>query len=135
MRRLAPFLVSVVIVIILAASLAVGADMMRCTECGMMVDSASRFSSRILQKDTSLPFCDIGDLLVYMNKNKSRDGRLEVKDYGSGEWIDARTAFYVHAEKKFQSPMGWAIAAFKNKEAGASYGKVMNFDGALEAVR
>jgi nitrous oxide reductase accessory protein NosL len=132
MRRITSILVSAVI--ILAAALA-AAEMMHCTECGMIVDASSKFSSRVVQKDKSLPFCDIGDLLAYLKKNKPRDSRAEVKDYPSGAWLDAGTAFYVHAEKKLQSPMGWGIAAFKNKEEAAAYGKVMNFDGALEAVR
>ena len=31
--------------------------------------------------------------------------------------------------------MGWGIAAFKNKKDAAAYGQVMDFDGALKAVR
>ncbi len=133
MRRTTPFLFPTLL--LLLASLAVCAEMMHCTECGMMVDPASKFSSRIVQKDQNLPFCDIGDLLVYLNKSKKHDTRPEVKDYASGAWIDASAAFYVHAGKKFQSPMGWAIAAFKNKKDAAAYGEVMDFNAALKAVR
>ncbi len=121
------------VAILLAAMAA--AEMMHCTECGMMVDPVSKFSSRIMLKDKSLPFCDIGDLLTYLNKNNREDIRLEVKDYVSGEWIDGRTAFYVHTEKKFQTPMGWGIAAFRNKKDATGYGTVIDFNGALKAVR
>ncbi len=121
-------------VAVLVATL-VAAEMMHCTECGMMVDPASKFSSRIVQKDKVLPFCDIGDLLAYLNKNNKEENRPEVKDYVSGEWMDGRTAFYVHGEKKFQSPMGWGIAAFKNRKDASGYGTVLDFQGALKAVR
>lgn len=133
MRRMTPVLFS--ILVLLLATLAVSAEIMHCTECGMMVEPTSKFSSRIMQKDRSLPFCDIGDLLVYLNKNKPHDIRPEVKDYASGAWMDASAAFYVRADKKFQSPMGWAIAAFKNKKDAAAYGQVMDLDAALKAVR
>lgn len=114
---------------------AVSDEAMHCAECGMVADPASRFTSRIMQNDNILSFCDIGDLLVHLNREKPQPARSEVKDYASGEWIDARKAFYVHAEKKFKSPMAWSIAAFKERNSAAGYGAAMDFEAALKAVK
>jgi nitrous oxide reductase accessory protein NosL len=111
------------------------AEAIRCTECGMMVDTASKFSARTVQGDTTLFFCDIGDLFAYLKKHKVNDARIEVKDYASGAWLDARKAFYVQAEKKFSTPMGWGIAAFLNKDEAAKLGIAMDFETTAKALK
>jgi hypothetical protein len=60
----------------------------RCAECGMKVMMDSKFTSRITQGDTTLHFCDVGDLFMYLKKKNVKDARIEVRDYTSGEWID-----------------------------------------------
>jgi nitrous oxide reductase accessory protein NosL len=119
---------------LLFLSTASAADI-RCAECGMMVDIASKYSARNTQGDTALYFCDIGDLLIYLKKHNAKDARIEVKDYPTGAWIDARTAFYVRAEKKFNTPMGWGIAAFKDKGESGKFGVAMDFDAAAKALK
>lgn len=104
----------------------------RCTECGMMVMMDSKFASKITQVDTQLYFCDIGDLFTYLKKKNAQDARIEVKDYTSGEWIDARRAFYVNSVKKFNTPMGWGIAAFKDKNEASQSDIVMDFETAVK---
>jgi len=111
------------------------AETITCAECGMTSDLASKFTAKITQGDKTLYFCDIGDLLSYQNRKKPENARPEVKDYESGQWIDARAAFFVRAEKKFKSPMGWGIAAFKDSKTAAGYGPVVGFDDAAKAVK
>ena len=106
-----------------------------CAECGMMVDMGSKFSSRIVQGGNISYFCDIGDLLINLSKKSLTKGTAQVKDYKSGEWIDARSAFYVHAEKKFRTPMGWGIASFRDKNDAAGFGTVMDFDSMANALK
>ena len=121
--------ITVTIFILVAAfSFPVFAEAIHCTECGMMVDLNSKFVAKAVQGDTTRYFCDIGDLFGYLKKNASKDAVLSVKDYTTGEWIDARKAFYVSSEKKFKTPMGWGIAAFKEKESAAPSGSPMDFD-------
>lgn len=122
------------VLVLLFLSLASAADIM-CTECGMRVDMESKFSSRITQEGTPLFFCDIGDLFAYLKKNHPKDSMVEVKDFASGEWIDARKAFYVHAEKKFSTPMGWGIAAFKIKEDASKFGVALDYGGMTKALK
>lgn len=119
---------------ILSASSILAADM-KCAECGMMVDRESKFYAWIVQDGNELPFCDIGDLLTYLNKKSLSPAMARVRDYLSGETIDADKALYVHAEKAFRTPMGWGIAAFKNRQEAAKFGTVMDFSGAAKAVK
>jgi len=104
-----------------------------CTECGMMVMMDSKFTSKITQGDSPIYFCDIGDLFTYLTKKNVQDARIEVKDYTSGEWIDARKAFYVKSGKKFATPMGWGIAAFKDKNEASQSGTVVDFESSAKA--
>ncbi len=117
----------------LMISTASAADI-NCAQCGMTVDLDSKFTSRIVVKDTTLYFCDIGDFFTYLNRKKPAAVKTEVRDYPSGEWIDAKAASYVHSEKKFKTPMGWGIAAFREKSRAAEFGDVMAFDAAAKKV-
>jgi nitrous oxide reductase accessory protein NosL len=107
----------------------------RCTECGMMVQMESKFTSKITQGETTLYFCDIGDLFTYLKKNNMKVAGVEVKDYTTGEWIDARKAYYVNSSKKFRTPMGWGIAAFKDRNDASKAGSILDFDGAANALK
>jgi len=107
----------------------------RCTECGMMVQMDSKFTSRITQGETTLYFCDIGDLFSYLKKKNGKEAGAQVKDYTTGEWLDARKAYYVNSGKKFRTPMGWGIAAFKDKNEASKAGNIMDFDGTANALK
>jgi len=122
-------------ILIAAFSLPVFGEMLRCAQCGMMVDINSKFAAKEVQGDTTRYFCDIGDLLVYLNKKGLKDAPTEVRDYVSGAWIDARKAFYVASESKFKTPMGWGIAAFKDKESASLSGSPMDFDTASKKIK
>jgi nitrous oxide reductase accessory protein NosL len=107
----------------------------RCTECGMMVQMDSKFTSKITQGEQTLYFCDIGDLFSYLKKKNMKETGAEVKDYKTGEWINARKAYYVNSSKKFRTPMGWGIAAFKDKNEASKAGDIMDFDGTANALK
>ncbi len=111
------------------------AETVKCTECGMMCDVAAKFTSRIVQGDKTLYFCDVGDLFSYLKRKKPVATRVEVKDYDTGEWIDARKAYYVHSDKKFKTPMGWGIASFRDKNKASGYGTAMDFEGTAKALK
>ncbi len=121
--------------VVLSVTVVSAADTIKCSECGMMVDVNSKFASKIVQADKTLYFCDIGDQFSYLRRTKLSDFKAEVKDYKTGDWIDASTAYYVHAEKKFRTPMGWGIASFKDQKDAAEFGTVMDFDAAAKASK
>lgn len=120
---------------LLVLSLPAFAETITCAECGMTSDAGSKYTAKIAQADKTLYFCDIGDLLTYLNKKKLQRAAAGVKDFSTGEWLEAQKAYYVHDGKKFSSPMGWGFASFKEKKEASAYGPVMDFDGALKAVR
>jgi len=107
----------------------------KCSECGMMVRMDSPFTAKITMGETTLYFCDIGDLFAYLKNKNLTNARAEVKDHPTGAWIDARKASYVHEEKKFSTPMGWGIAAFKNANEASRSGSIMDFDGVVKALK
>jgi nitrous oxide reductase accessory protein NosL len=122
-------------VIVLSFTTISAAEMTKCSECGMMVDVNSKFASKIVQADKTLYFCDIGDLFNYLKRTKQNGFKMEVRDYKTGEWVDARAAYYVHAEKKFKTPMGWGIASFKDSKDATEFGAVMDFDATTKALK
>jgi len=112
----------ILLALLLCASWAVSAERSRCAECGMMVDEDSRFSARIVDDKSTLHFCDIGDLMTYLKDKKRSAAGAQVKDYLTGEWLEASAALYVHAPKRFSTPMGWSVAAFRERDKASSYG-------------
>ncbi|MDH4162472.1 MAG: nitrous oxide reductase accessory protein NosL [Nitrospirota bacterium] len=117
------------------ASFAAAADKPRCVECGMMVDEASRFSARIVEGASTLHFCDIGDLLTYLKDKKRTASGAQVKDYVTGDWIEASSAYYVVAPKRFSTPMGWDIGAFRDQDKALAFGTPLDFDGMKAALK
>ncbi len=101
----------------------------------MDVDLNSKYAAKIVQGETTSYFCDIGDLFAYMNAKGSPFSGAMVKDYDSGDWIDASKAFYVRAVKKFSTPMGWGVAAFREKERAMKFGEVLDADGARAILK
>jgi nitrous oxide reductase accessory protein NosL len=119
---------------VIVMSAAFAADI-PCSQCGMIVDAGSKFAAKIVAGERTLSFCDIGDLFVYLKRKKmSADGAF-VKDHPSGEWVEAKTAYFVHDEKKFKTPMGWGVAAYRDRNRAAEAGKAMDFDAAAKAMR
>ncbi|HUI68207.1 MAG TPA: nitrous oxide reductase accessory protein NosL [Nitrospirota bacterium] len=135
MAGLVRTIVLTVLVIVSTVATVSAAEIIKCSECGMMVELNSKFASKIVQADKTLYFCDIGDLFSYLKRTKQSGFKVEVKDYKTGEWIDARAAYYVHAENKFRTPMGWGIASFKDQKDAAEFGAAMDFDSAAKALK
>lgn len=123
------------IIVILACSLPLAAETIQCTECGMMVDMNSKFTARIVTGNTTSYFCDIGDLFTYLKRTRTTAAGAGVKDFATGEWLPADKAFYVRNDKKFKTPMGWGVAAFKDKTSAAASGAVLDFDSTTKTLK
>jgi hypothetical protein len=77
----------------------------------MTVMMNSKFTSKFAQVETTLYFCDIGDLFTYLKKKMLGAG-TEVKDYTTRNCIDARKAYYVNSSKKFKTAHGLGDCCF-----------------------
>ncbi len=107
----------------------------RCAECGMKIDPKSPFSCYATRKDGGpLYFGDIGDMLFYLKKKKPDITEVFVKDYKSHAWIDGKKAYYV-SSRKFDTPMRWGIAAFRDMNDARAYGNPVGFDKAFELLK
>ncbi len=126
--------ISLALLLFLAAVPA-NTETVKCTECGMACDIAAKFTARLIQGEHTYYFCDIGDLISYLNRKKPAAAAVSVKDYKTGAWIEADKAYYVHADKKFRTPMGWGIAAFTSKDEASAFGTPMDFDASLKALK
>ena len=124
-----------VLTVVLFCSLAASAEMVSCAQCGMGADLSAKFTSRVVQAKQTLHFCDIGDLFAYLKANPAAAAEAQVKDYKSGEWINAQQATYVQSAKKFQTPMGWGIASFKNKPETAEFGNALDFNTMMKSLK
>lgn len=131
-------LVPLFILILLIPLFSKAENLVRCQECGMMASPEGVFTSYAVNKDGSKSyFCDLGDMIVHVLKKKKTDPEspIFVVDYKSKAIIDGRKAFYVQS-KSFKTPMGWGIAAFKDKNDAAAYGnKVSDFAGSLSLLK
>ncbi len=125
----------IVLAVLCISAAGVLAETIHCTECGMMVDVKSPFAARILRGEKASYFCDIGDMFSYIGRKGAEGGSVEVKDFDKNDWIDGRTAFYVKSEKKFRTPMGWGVAAFRNKTKASESGTAMDFDAMAKALK
>jgi len=124
-----------VLLLMFAWSFPVLAGSPSCAQCGMDVDLNSKYAAKIVQGETTSYFCDIGDLFAYINSKRVPASGAMVKDYITGDWIDARKAFYVRPVKKFRTPMGWGVAAFRENKRAAEHGEVMDFNGAGRVLK
>jgi hypothetical protein len=105
-----------------------------CTECGMTAKVEGRYTARIGEGKSALFFCDIGDLVAYIRRTKPKTvPAFQVHDFPSGAWTDGAKARYVRDKSRYQTPMGWGIAAFTDATLAAQAGATMDFDALLAA--
>lgn len=95
-----------------------------CTECGMIINDP-RFACAYAHETgegryENFIFDDVGDMLHHMQENLTLKAvGWWVHDYGSEEWIDATTAYYVVSDQ-IKSPMNHGIAAFAAERDAAT---------------
>jgi nitrous oxide reductase accessory protein NosL len=101
-----------------------------------MIISDERFAAGLVDAHAKATlFDDTGELIVTVQSDGLNDRRAWVHDYGSGDWIDATTAFYVDAHDII-TPMGTGVVAFADHGAAASHaadhaGTVRDWNGMM----
>jgi nitrous oxide reductase accessory protein NosL len=109
------------------------AKVVRCAECGMDTRIGGRFTARLVVGAETRYFCDIGDLVAFLGRTRPAAFDAAVHDFPSGEWVGARTAFFVVDKKAYSTPMGWGVAAFRDRAAAPP--SALGFDALREALR
>jgi copper chaperone NosL len=88
-----------------------------CSHCRMAV-SQREFAAEVVTVSGSVDtFDDIGCLGIWVKEHQPPESAgLFVVDHDTGEWVDAREAFFV-LSKKLPTPMSSGLAAFKTEES------------------
>ncbi len=104
-------------------------DRQVCTHCSMSLGD-HRFASQIRSPQNQVfYFDDIGCSLIWLDQQSWKsdaDAEIWVTDFDNGNWLDARSAWYVAGLK---SPMGYNLGAVK-EQTDLSF----NYDKAVEHI-
>ncbi|WP_253264229.1 nitrous oxide reductase accessory protein NosL [Brevibacillus sp. MCWH] len=95
----------------------------KCDVCHMNVPNDHNATEIVLQNGKVLKFDDIGCMHRWTkeHENESVEAKF-VRDYLSQEWVNTDQATYVY-DKSFETPMGYGIYSFKDKEAAEAFVK------------
>ena len=99
----------------------------------MSAKVANRYTSRIALGAGTLYFCDIGDLAAFIERTHPKEYAAAVHDFTSGEWVVADKAFFAIDKKTYLTPMGWGIAAFRDR-SGLT-GVPLDFEALRKALK
>lgn len=98
-------------------------DRITCERCRMVLSDRKHAAQvRLRESDgrsSVHPFDDIGCALIWLQGDPSRDTpstEIWVNDWRNGDWIDARTAFYVPNQV---TPMEYGLGAQRDRADGA----------------
>jgi len=126
------FVLAIVLTVPAAAALAGGGKVpapvnmpegSSCSECGMAIPRDGRTASEVIHKNGKVDyFCDLGDMMVYYEVLKDKQGvaAIYVKDYESGRWVEGRSAAYLTGTKA-ATPMKYGILAFRDRASAEKF--------------
>jgi hypothetical protein len=104
-----------------------------CARCVMVVsDRKNAVQVKNPENAKTYMFDDLGCLAIWFDDEKitwKDKALIWVTDVNSGEWINARTAFYDTANI---TPMGYGFSAHKTKESIKENQEVINFNEVLK---
>ena len=107
-----------------------------CSRCVMVI--SDRKNSLQVQDPTSnkvYKFDDIGCMLIWLEESKQElmlDAKIWVTDAHTGEWCDARNAYYTTGNV---TPMGFGYSAYKSKENIDKTKDVISFSEVYKQIK
>jgi len=104
-----------------------------CSRC-VMVISDRHNTVQIIDAQTRKKsvFDDIGCMVVWSKENHiDNKDKIWINDVSSGEWIDARTAFY---DADNVTPMGYGFSAHKLQSDISKEKNVLTYDEVLKRI-
>jgi nitrous oxide reductase accessory protein NosL len=106
-----------------------------CARCVMVVSDRHNTTQVINPKNgKTYMFDDIGCMVLWFdeeNINWEKDAIIWITDVNSGEWIDARKAFY---DTQNITPMAYGFSAHKTKDTIKKSEEIINFDEVVKRV-
>lgn len=98
-----------------------------CASCRMIIGDEHFAAALVNPTGEALKFDDIGCLIESESERIRPDVAYWVRDAGSGEWLDARSATFVHSPGVV-SPMGFGLAAHPaGRAASEPKGRMLRF--------
>ena len=106
-----------------------------CSRC-VMVISDRKNSVQVYMNETkkTYKFDDIGCMVLFADEEKIdifKDSRILITDVKTGEWIDARAAFFT---SKNTTPMGFGFSAYKSKKDILENESIFSFDEVIKRI-
>jgi copper chaperone NosL len=98
-----------------------------------MIINDDRFAAALISPDgDGLKFDEVGCLIDYLAEHPGSAKAEWVRGYQTGQWHDARQAYFVHGPK-LHTPMGCGLAAVPTCEAADTLaaelgGRVLRYD-------
>ena len=109
-----------------------------CSRCHMVVSDARFVAAYRAGDGQAAVFDDLGEMALELADEPGRVLKgAWVKDFDTGEWLQAEAAWYLHSPN-LHSPMGFNVAAFGSEDrarrAGGAYGgTVLRWDDLVAA--
>ena len=91
-----------------------------CDNCFMIINEFKYAASVRLENGDAKRFDDIGCMIDFQNKNKTKANAYWVYDYLTKKPIHAEAAYFIDSDSLI-TPMGFGIAAFKSKTGAEKY--------------
>jgi len=104
-----------------------------CSRCVMVISDRDNAVQVIDTKSGKKSvFDDIGCMAIWSKSHQiTEKDKIWITDLSSGEWIDARKAFY---DAGNMTPMGYGFSAHKSKSDIAKEKKVFTYEEVIEQI-
>lgn len=106
-----------------------------CDRCVMVIsDRKNSIQLRGKTKKQEHRFDDIGCMVIWIKESNINLDKLDiwVNDVQSGEWIDAKNAFYTSGN---QTPMDYGFSAYKSKQNLPLDKDILSFKDVYEQIK
>jgi nitrous oxide reductase accessory protein NosL len=107
-----------------------------CSRCAMVVSDRKNTTQVINPKTNKVyMFDDIGCMVLWFDEEKipwKNEAIIWITDVDTGEWIDARKAFY---DTENITPMAYGFSAHKTKEAIKEGQEIINYNEVVRRVK
>lgn len=107
-----------------------------CDRCVMVIsDRKNTLQFQDTKSKKIFKFDDIGCMILWFKEGNAQyenGSKIWITDFESGEWIDARGAFYTEGNI---TPMGFGFSAYKSKESIKKGVNILTYDEVLEKIK